>query len=47
MVLSGIYKTTKSASLRYSDTCFMNIIIGVSDRQRDDSLSMYYIDKKS
>ena len=41
------YKTKKCASLRYVDTCFMHNIGGVSDRRLHDSLSMYYIVKKS
>jgi len=36
------YKTNKSASLRYLDTCFMHNVGGVSG-----SLYMYYIDKES
>ena len=40
-------KTKKYGSLRYFDTCYMHSIGGVSNRRWRDSLSMYYIDKKS
>ena len=41
------YKTKKSTSLRYFDTCFLHNIGRVSDKRWHDSLSTYYIDKKS
>ena len=41
------YKIKNSASLQYFDTCFMHNIGGVSDRQLNYCLYMYYIDRES
>ena len=41
------YKTNKTASRRYFDTCFMHNIGEVFDIRWHDLLSMYYIDMES